>query len=74
MVLLIIILIFAIKGEVHVVDIEKKIIVHKIITNDDVCFLHWSQESTDTKNRYEEYLRIVSCLIFELRFSCFTYI
>lgn len=45
------------------VDIEKKIVVHKISTEHNVCCLHWTQESTNNPNRYEGYLRLVSTVL-----------
>ena len=48
--------------EVHIVDIEKKKIVHKIVAEDDVCFLHWAQETSDNPNRYEAYQKLVSII------------
>ncbi|XP_065206566.1 anaphase-promoting complex subunit 4-like [Planococcus citri] len=45
--------------EVLVVDIEKKVVVHTINAPHDVCFVHWTQESTDNYNRYDEYLRMM---------------
>jgi hypothetical protein len=48
---------------VHIVDIEKKEVVHKIVTENDVCFLHWTQETAENPNRYEAYQKLVSTIL-----------
>ncbi len=41
-------------------------VVHKIVTSDDVSYLHWTQESMENKNRYDEYMRVVRNILIKV--------